>query len=144
MANSNTKAGLLVVGAAVAAVGGVGAYLYFQQRGGLPVGVPTPQPPAAVKFVPQQAFAVATIANDPAVWQQLERFQSPELKKLLTTAREDFQKEALSNLPFDWEKDASPWVGEATIAILPPASPQAQRPDSWQPVQNAPALPTMR
>jgi len=138
MANSNTKAGLLVVGAAVAAVGGVGAYLYFQQRGGLPIGAPADAPPAAVKFIPQQAFAVATLANDPAAWQKLDKFQSPELKKLLETARQDFQKEALNNLPFDWEKDAAPWVGEVAIAVLPPTGPQAQAPAQWQPVQNAP------
>ncbi|MGQ9865776.1 MAG: DUF3352 domain-containing protein [Pseudanabaenaceae cyanobacterium] len=124
MANSNTKAGLLVVGVTVAAVGGVGAYLYFQQRGGLPTAADAP--PAAIKFIPQQALAVATLSNDPTAWQKLDKFQSPELKKLVAQARQNVQKETLQNLPFDWEKDAAPWVGEVAIAVLPPARPQAQ------------------
>ncbi len=113
---SERKSNILapIIGAAVVAAGGAGAYLYF--KGNVKLG------PAevvnAAKIVPQKVIMAASISTDGATWSQLEQFQTPETKKIFDNALKQFQAEATKN-DLDFEKDIKPWAGNIMFAILP-------------------------
>lgn len=112
-----------VLGAAVVAAGGAGAYYYLNQ-GGLNL---TPGTLGSVKIVPGNALMVVSVSMDSNKWGQLEQFQSPETKKLFDDTLAKIKKESASNTPdFDFDKDIKPWAGDVTMAILPSAKPTKQ------------------
>jgi hypothetical protein len=113
---SEQKSNILVpiIGAAVVAAGGAGAYFYFKNNTQLgPAQVVT-----AAKVIPQKVIVAASISTDGAAWAQLEQFQTPETKKIFDEALKQFQASATKN-DVDFEKDIKPWAGNIMFAILP-------------------------
>ncbi len=113
---SERKSNILVpiIGAAVVAAGGAGAYFYLKNNTQLgPAEVVN-----AAKIVPKKVIMAASISTDGAAWSQLEQFQTPETKKIFDNALKQFQAEATKN-DVDWEKDIKPWAGNIMFAILP-------------------------
>lgn len=113
---SERKSNILVpiIGAAVVAAGGAGAYFYLKNNAKLgPAEVVN-----AAKIVPQKVIMAASISTDGATWSQLEQFQTPETKKIFDNALKQFQAEATKN-DLDFEKDIKPWAGNIMFAILP-------------------------
>jgi Protein of unknown function (DUF3352) len=113
---SERKSNILVpiIGAAVVAAGGAGAYLYFKDN----VKLGPAEVVNAAKIVPQKVIMAASISTDGAAWSQLEQFQTPETKKIFDAALKQFQAEATKN-DLDFEKDIKPWAGNIMFAILP-------------------------
>jgi Protein of unknown function (DUF3352) len=108
---------LPIVGAAVVAAGGAGAYFYFNQPGNIaPVGVTRL---AIAKVVPKQALMMAHFTPTPAAMAQLDQFQSPETKKIVEEGWKSFQKEAFKNTGINYELDVKPWSGDIAIALIP-------------------------
>ncbi|WP_019502582.1 DUF3352 domain-containing protein [Pseudanabaena sp. PCC 6802] len=123
---SEKKSNILVpvVGAAIVAAGGAGAYFYFKNN----ITLGPAQVVSAAKIVPQQVIMAASISTDGAAWSQLEQFQTPETKKIFDEALKQIQASAAKN-EVDFEKDIKPWAGNIMFAILPgkPAVSQSNR-----------------
>jgi hypothetical protein len=123
---SEKKSNILVpvVGAAIVAAGGAGAYFYFKNN----VTLGPAQVVSAAKIVPQQVIMAASISTDGAAWSQLEQFQTPETKKIFDEALKQIQASTARN-EVDFEKDIKPWAGNIMFAILPskPAVSQSSR-----------------
>jgi hypothetical protein len=113
---SERKSNILapIIGAAVVAAGGAGAYFYFKNN----VQLGPAEVVSAAKIVPQKVIMAASISTDGAAWAQLEQFQTPETKKIFDAALKQFQAEATKN-DLDFEKDIKPWAGNIMFAILP-------------------------
>jgi hypothetical protein len=107
-----------VLGAAVVAAGGAGAYYYLNQ-GGLNL---TPGTLGSAKIIPGDSLMVISVSMDSNKWGQLEQFQSPETKKLFDeTINKIKQESAASGSDIDFDKDIKSWAGDITMAILPSA-----------------------
>jgi Protein of unknown function (DUF3352) len=117
---SERKSNILVpvIGAAVVAAGGVGAYFFFNKN----VTLGPAEVVNAAKIVPQKVIMAASISTDGAAWSQLEQFQTPETKKIFDNALKQFQAEATKN-DLDFDKDIKPWAGNIMFAILPNNNP---------------------
>jgi hypothetical protein len=113
---SERKSNILapIIGAAVVAAGGAGAYFYFKNN----VQLGPAEVVSAAKIVPQKVIMAASISTDGAAWSQLEQFQTPETKKIFDATLKQFQAEATKN-DLDFEKDIKPWAGNIMFAILP-------------------------
>jgi hypothetical protein len=113
---SEQKSNILapILGAAVVAAGGAGAYFYFKNN----VTLGPAQVVSAAKIVPQKVIMAASISTDGAAWSQLEQFQTPETKKIFDEAIKQIQASAAQN-DVDFEKDIKPWAGNIMFAILP-------------------------
>lgn len=113
---SERKSNILVpiIGAAIVAAGGVGAYVFFNKN----VTLGPAEVVSAAKVVPQKVIMAASISTDGTTWSQLEQFQTPETKKIFDNALKQFQLEATKN-DVDFEKDIKPWAGNIMFAILP-------------------------
>ncbi len=119
---SERKSNILVpvIGAAVVAAGGVGAYIFFNKN----VTLGPAEVVNAAKIVPQKVIMAASISTDGAAWSQLEQFQTPETKKIFDATIKQFQAEAIKN-DVDWEKEVKPWAGNIMFAILPSSTPKS-------------------
>jgi hypothetical protein len=124
---------LPVIGAAVVAAGGAGAYFYFNQTGTLTPVVPGRL--AIAKVVTKQALMLARFNPNPEAMAQLDRFQSPESKKILENGWRDVQKQTFQNTGINYEVDVKPWAGEIALAIIPITAPKASA-QTFLPVSN--------
>lgn len=131
---SERKSNILVpvIGAAVVAAGGAGAYFYFKNNARLG----PPEVVNAAKVVPQKVIMAASISTDGAAWSQLEQFQTPETKKIFDNAIKQFQAEATKN-DVDFERDIKPWAGNIMFAILP-SNPTVSQSSYNQPLRLSP------
>jgi len=121
---------LPVIGGLVIVAGGVGAYLYFQSS-------PSGAPSAITKVIPKQVLFAASISGDSKAWSQLERFQTPEIKKYLDEQLAKFEQETLSSSDINFNQDIKPWAGDVMLAILPTATTQSQVVPKLLPVSTA-------
>ncbi|AFY58039.1 Protein of unknown function (DUF3352) [Rivularia sp. PCC 7116] len=108
------------IGAGVAVVAGVGAYLYFKSgpSGGISDAA------ASAKLVPDDAMMATYIATDPTVWSKLEKFGTPEAQKIIAAGVESFNKSFSNDDNISYDRDLKPWVGGVMVAVLPPPAVQ--------------------
>jgi hypothetical protein len=106
---------LMGVGASVAIVGTVGAFLYFRGFFGKAL-----VPSEAAQIIPQEALMTSYISTDPQDWEKLSQYGTAEAQKLLTENLQNAQKEIFK--PEDninYEQDIEPWLGGVMLAFLP-------------------------
>lgn len=110
--------------------GGIATYWLLTQ------GKPMPRDlPVGANIIPQDALFAVSLSTDAAQWQKMREFGTKatqaELDKNLVQLRDRF----LTNNGYDFQKDISPWVGDAiTIAILAPqVSKSASKPVATYP-----------
>ncbi|AFY71646.1 hypothetical protein Pse7367_3409 [Thalassoporum mexicanum PCC 7367] len=141
---SEKKSSLVVplVGAAVVAAGGVGAYLFTKSGPGIITSGGGEV--ATAEVVPSNAFMAISISTDESAWAQLDQFQTPETKQLYDEAIAELKTEVFEESEFDFDADIKPWAGEVMIALLPPTAPQASLPgdpnDAISQVRYAPVI----
>ncbi|MGK7940312.1 MAG: DUF3352 domain-containing protein [Crocosphaera sp.] len=104
---------------AVVAVGGVGAYYYFQ--GDLPF-LPSQKmtPLVAAEVIPESAFASGHLSTKDKAWKQLSRYGTSEAKQEFQQSIDQWEKETFSDKSISLEKDILPWIDGVTFALLPP------------------------
>jgi hypothetical protein len=116
---------LPLVGAAVVAAGGAGAYFYFNSASG-----DLANPLASARVVPDEAYAVTFISTDSKAWSKLEQFGTPDAQKLVKQSLENFQKQMMAETQTDYEKDLKPWVGNVMVALMPREASQKPEPST--------------
>jgi len=118
---------LPIVGGLVVIAGGIGAYFLYNQTSPPNVSEVT----NSAKLIPKQILFAASISGDSKAWEQLEQFQSPEVKKYIDQEIQRFEKELSSkNGDFNFTTDIKPWAGSTMVAFLPTQAiaPNAQLP----------------
>ncbi len=111
------KLGLLAPICGMAIVAGSPVdYLYAQ---GITIR-PAEPVESATRFLPQKVVVAVSFSPDRKTWSQLDRFHTPNTKKLFNQAIASFQ----STIPpkYNFERDIQPWLGSVTFAALPNAS----------------------
>jgi hypothetical protein len=118
---------LPIVGGLVVIAGGIGAYFLYNR---------TSQPNVSevmnsAKLIPKQILFAASISGDSKAWEQLNQFQSPEVKKYVDREIQRIETELSSKGgDFNFTTDIKPWVGNVMVAFLPTQAiaPNAQIP----------------
>ncbi|NJM27348.1 MAG: DUF3352 domain-containing protein [Pseudanabaena sp. RU_4_16] len=111
------KLGLLAPICGMAIVAGSSVdYLYAQ------VNTIRPAEPivSAARFVPQQAVMAVSFSPDRKTWSQLDRFHTPNTKKLFNRAIASSQTSIFPK--YDFERDIQPWLGNVTFVVFPNTS----------------------
>ena len=105
---------LITLGTAVLLIGGgVAAYWFLVQRN-------LSQANAPAQLVPQDAVVTASISTDPAQWQQLREYGTPETRAILDKQLTQLWDELVTANGYNYENDIQPWVGKTVmIAYLP-------------------------
>ncbi|MDJ0508499.1 MAG: DUF3352 domain-containing protein [Crocosphaera sp.] len=103
----------------IVAVGGVGAYYYFQRD--LPF-LPSQEitPLAAAEVIPESAFASGYLSTSDRAWKQLSEYGTSEAKQEFQDSIDQWEQETFSNNNISLEKDVLPWIDGVTFALLPP------------------------
>jgi hypothetical protein len=110
MLNKN-KLFLLLIGAAILLIGGgVTAYWLFVQRKPVLGNAPT-----GSQLVPQDALLVASMTTDPAQWQQLQLYGTPETKAALDKQLSQLQDSLLTANGYNYQQDIRPWLGKTMM-----------------------------
>ena len=105
---------LILPAVAVAVVGGVAGYLYFNRASGdsaTPLGI--------AKVIPDEAYAAAFISTDEKNWAKLKQFGTPEAQQAVDKSFKEFQQKALTESNIDVDKDLKPWMGNVMVAMMP-------------------------
>lgn len=127
MPENKSKFLVPAIGAAVVVVGGIAAYMYFL-RGSTGDGEGAL---ASAKIIPNEALMATYIATDSQAWSQLEKFGTPEARKIVTEGLKEFNQKNLEGDNISFEQDVKPWLGGVMVAILPPNAVQpAQNPST--------------
>ncbi len=71
----------------------------------------------ATSFVPPQAVMAVSFSSDRKIWAQLDRFHTPNTKKLFDRAIATFQSSIFPK--YNFERDIQPWLGNVTFAVFP-------------------------
>jgi hypothetical protein len=114
----------LVLGAGALVGAGAGLYFALQHWSKGDLGLLS-----AAKLVPDDAIAVAYLSTNPAAWEKLQKFGTPEAHALLAKSMASFDQSLLTSSGISYEKDLKPWLGDVMIGVLPPTA--------AQPVQDA-------
>ena len=106
---------LLPLGAAVLfIVGGAVAWAILR-------GKPRPgELPSGAELLPQESLISVSISTDPAQWQKLQKFGTPQTRAFLNQNLEKLRDRIFEDSGYTYEQDIQPWVGEeAMLALLP-------------------------
>lgn len=115
MSENKSKYIIPAIGAGIVVVGGFAAYNYFiKGPSGDALGAL-----ASAKLIPDEALATMYITTEPKAWEKVQKFGTPEAKKLFTKGVDEFNKSTAKD-GFSYEKDVQPWIGGITFAVLPP------------------------
>lgn len=108
---------LLTLGAASLLVGGgIAAYWLLIQPQQLAENLPI-----GINIVPQNALLVVSVSTEPAKWQQLRTFGTPQTQAAVDNYLVELRDRFLSANGYNYKKDIQPWVGkEITLAVIPP------------------------
>jgi hypothetical protein len=76
------------------------------------------------QIIPQNAIFAASLTTDPAQWQQLRTYGTPETQAILNSQLANLEKEWLNANGYSYQKDIQPWIGkEIVLAYLPSDKP---------------------
>jgi Protein of unknown function (DUF3352) len=103
-----------IVGVAGAVIVGGGAYAAWQFLGGKEL-----TPLQAAELIPQDALMTGYISTDSQAWSKLDKFGTPEARKIITQGVESFKKQVLNPEKIDYEQDLQSWMGNVMFAMLP-------------------------
>ncbi len=116
MPENKSKFLVPAIGAAVVVVGGIAAYMYFLKG---PTG-DAEGALASAKIIPNEALMATYITTESQAWSQLEKFGTPEARKIVTEGLKEFHQKNLEGNNISYEQDIKPWLGGVMVAILPP------------------------
>ena len=117
MTKKNKSSLLLTLGAAGLLVGGgIAAYWLLIQPQRLAENLPV-----GVNIIPQNALLAVSVSTQPAKWQQLREFGTPQTQATLDNYLVELRDRFLSANGYNYQQDIQPWVGnEVTLAVVPP------------------------
>lgn len=117
MTKKNKSSLLLTLGAAGLLVGGgIAAYWLLIQPQRLAENLPV-----GVNIIPQNALLAVSVSTQPAKWQQLREFGTPQTQAALDNYLVELRDRFLSANGYNYQQDIQPWVGnEVTLAVVPP------------------------
>ncbi|USR90224.1 DUF3352 domain-containing protein [Phormidium yuhuli AB48] len=115
--------GPLTITATVLLVTGAIAYGWLRLR-------PTPlqTPLDGAKTVPGDAVMTAYIDMDPAAWERLRRFGTPEAQAWVERQITQLQENLLASTQLDFNRDLRPWMGNVMLALVPQAESPSDNP----------------
>ncbi|BAZ07587.1 DUF3352 domain-containing protein [Calothrix sp. NIES-3974] len=116
MPENKSKFLVPAIGATVVVVGGIAAYMYFFKG---PTG-DAEGALASAKIIPNEALMATYITTDSQAWSQLEKFGTPEARKIVTEGLKEFHQKNLEGNNISYEQDIKPWLGGLMVAVLPP------------------------
>ncbi|MBW4619553.1 MAG: DUF3352 domain-containing protein [Cyanosarcina radialis HA8281-LM2] len=106
--------------AAIGVVGGIAAYFYFKVIPARQAGDVV----SSAKVIPDEAWMAGFVSTDPKAWAQLEKFGTPELRKMISQGMQQLTQETekqMKECNIDYQKDFQEAAGSVMFAALPPA-----------------------
>ncbi|TVR15155.1 MAG: DUF3352 domain-containing protein [Phormidium sp. GEM2.Bin31] len=119
--------GPVTITATVLLITGAIAYGWLRLR-------PTPlqTPLDGAKTIPRDAVMAAYIDMDPAAWDRLRRFGTPEAQAWMETQIAQLQQDLLEATQLDFNRDLRPWIGNVMLAQVPqPPSQSDSQAQDW-------------
>ncbi len=101
--------------------------------------------PGGAAVVPKTALIAVSLSTDPAQWETLQKFGTPQTRAFLNQGLEQLRDRLFESSGYNYEQDIQPWVGdEAMLALLPQSQPSPAKPSPPSPDRPAPPSPASR
>lgn len=110
---------LVLAGLTVIMAGTAGAVVYFQSRF---VKLTAAE---SISLLPAETIAAAYISGDTEDWSPLQQFGEAANRETIGQWLKQLEAQAVGDGQISVAQDILPWVGNVTVAILPPAQPPA-------------------
>ncbi|TVR14582.1 MAG: DUF3352 domain-containing protein [Phormidium sp. GEM2.Bin31] len=113
--------GPITIAATVLLATGAIAYGWLRLR-------PTPlqTPLDGAQTVPGDAVMAAYIDMDPAAWESLRRFGTPEAQTWMDGQITQLQQDLLDATQLDFNRDLRPWIGNVMLALVPQSESESE------------------
>ncbi len=87
------------------------------------------QPQDLASVIPADAYFATYISNEPEAWNKLQKFGTPEARKIITQQLTELQQKFLADTKMDYVKDIQPWMGNVMVAALPDSGSKTNEPN---------------
>ncbi|HIK10476.1 MAG TPA: DUF3352 domain-containing protein [Oscillatoriaceae cyanobacterium M33_DOE_052] len=126
---SGKKSSVLVLAALTVIIAGTaGAVVYFQSR------LVKLTARESMSRLPAETIAAAYISGETNDWSQLQQFGTAAGRETIGQWLKQLESQAIGDAQISVAQDILPWVGNLTVAMLPPASDLSSQPPETTPV----------